>query len=57
MPYTLEVYTVDGERLQQETLLTVAAGTPLLDASIIFDSRYVRARLTRKVDVLVKEAR
>jgi hypothetical protein len=55
--YVLEVYTVDGKRLQQETLLSVEARTPLLEASIIFDSNYVRARLTRKVDVLVKKAR
>ncbi len=54
--YVLDVHTLDGKRLQRDTLLT-ADVEQLLDASIIFDSQYVRARLTRKKSVLVKKAK
>ena len=47
------IFTCRGKQLQETKLLTADADC-VLDASIIFDSRYVRTTLTRKEDVNIK---
>ncbi|HUT12585.1 MAG TPA: hypothetical protein VMY42_18965 [Thermoguttaceae bacterium] len=51
--YTLQIYTSQGKQLQETKLLTSDADR-VLEASMIFDSRYVRTTLTRKEDVNIK---
>jgi len=51
--YTLQIYTSQGKQLQETKLLT-SDGDCVLDASIIFDSHYVRTTLTRNNEVNVK---
>jgi hypothetical protein len=51
--YTLQIYTSQGKQLQ-ETKLLISDADGVLDASIIFDSRYVRTTLTRENEVNVK---